>query len=75
MKKIGEAQKVTAPNAWGRDSTAIHTTYEIEEQDVGRMKANYLGYNRPGLMIRRSDIGKQIIVMTDGTGWTCWSWK
>lgn len=39
------------------------------------MKANYLGYNRPGLMIRRSDIGKQIIVMTDGTGWTCWSWK
>lgn len=75
MKMIGEAQKVTAPNAWGRDSTAIHATYEIEEQDVGRTLANYLGYNKPGVLLKRSDIGRQIITMTDGTSWNCWSWK
>lgn len=75
MKQIGEPKVVTAPNAWGRDSTVKHTTYEIEQADVGRHRDHYLGYCRPGHTFGRSDVGRQIVVMTDGTAWNCWSWK
>lgn len=75
MKMIGEPRTVTAPNGWGHDSTAVHTTYEIEQGDVGTTLANYLGHGKPGVTIKLADVGRQVVKMTDGTAWNCWSWK
>lgn len=73
MKAIGESYKVTAANAWGRNSTATHQKFEITEEDVGTTHSSYLGYGRNSYTFTRADVGRIIIVMTDGTGWTCWS--
>ena len=75
MKQIGEPRTVRANNAWGKPTTTRHTTYEVENSDVGRFKDHYLGHNHLSYKFRLSDVGRQMIVMTDGTGWTCWSWK
>lgn len=73
MKQIGEPRKVTAPNALGKNSTCWHTTYEIEASDVNVVRENYLGFRHRSLKLTHEDVGRTIIVMTDGTGWTCWS--
>lgn len=75
MKQIGETRKVTAPNALGQYSTCWHTTYEIEASDANVVRENYLGFRHRSLKFTRGDVGRSIIVMTDGTGWTCWSFK
>ena len=73
MKAIGEKYQVTAANGLGHDSTATHQKFEITEADVGHTRDNYLGYRHKYYKFTRADIGREIIVMTDGTGWTCWS--
>lgn len=75
MIQIGPAKEVVAPDAHGRDSRCIHTPFEIEEEDIGHIKPNYLGHGRPGVKLSRQHVGKQIVVYSDGTGWNCWSFN
>lgn len=70
MKQIGPTKKVTAANAWGRDSTCTHTPYRVEVCDVTRVRENYRGHRRDHHQFRWSDVGREIDVMADGTGWT-----
>lgn len=72
VKKRDEGRRVTAANALGKYTTCIHTHYEIELEDVGKVRDHYLGYKHKSLQLTRRDVGRTINVMTDGSGWTCW---
>lgn len=71
MKLIGETETVTAPNAWGRNITATHTHYEVEQDDIGRARQHYLGYNNASYIFKPSDLGKTIDNM-HYEGFTSW---
>lgn len=72
MKPTGYSESVTATNGLGHDSTARHTHFEVEQRDVGVTRNNYGGYHHSSYTFKRSDVGRVIDVMTDGTAWTCW---
>ena len=74
MKRIGKSEAVTAANGLGHDSTAIHSDWQVEESDVGRQRENYGGYRHAVYEFKRSDVGRVIDVMTDGSQWNCWTW-
>lgn len=75
MKAITEKQGRTAADAWGRDQYVYYQDFEIEEVDVGLTRHHYQGMNYASVQFRRSHVGQIITVMTDGKGWTCWSFK
>lgn len=73
MRRIGKSGSVTALNGLGHNSTCTHTDWQVEPQDVGQTRDNYLGFRHRTYMFTRQDVGKVIDVMTDGSSWTCWS--
>lgn len=73
MKKLDEPHNVTARNAWGGYNTVKHQHFQVEECDIGRNRENYLGYRHRDYVLQRSDVGRTINTMWDGTGWCCWS--
>jgi hypothetical protein len=75
MKQLTEYVRVNATNAWGRPSTHMEAVFEIEASDVGVTRDHYLGHNHRSVVFSYGDVGRQIVNMRDGTGWTCWSFK
>jgi hypothetical protein len=72
VKQIGEPKTTTARNGLGHDATSTRTNYVIEKSDVGMTRENYRGKGHSQYTFEGSDVGKEIAVYTDGTGWTCW---
>lgn len=46
--------------------------YEIEPNDVGLQRENYLGHRHRTYMFLSSDVSRHIEV-TSAPNWTCWS--
>lgn len=72
MKARTEKKSRTAANAWGRDDTVDVQVFEVELEDVGRVREHYLGMNHRSHAFRMMDVGQQIEVMT-APGYTSWS--
>jgi hypothetical protein len=75
MKPLTEKVWRVASNAWGRPSGAFHQDFEIEASDVGYNKPHMGGFNHNWHVFTQADVGRKINQMTDGTGWTCWSFS
>ncbi len=75
MKRLTMPETRRGANAWGQASVSIHTLYEIEQIDVGETRPNYRGFEHSSHTFTIRDVGRQIDVRTDGTGWTCWSFE
>ncbi|KVH05324.1 hypothetical protein WS84_27705 [Burkholderia anthina] len=75
MKKLNEPMRIVASNAWGRDTAALHQEFEVEVCDIGILLPHYLGHNHRGYVFGLADVGRVIVNMTDGTGWSCWAFK
>lgn len=63
----------TCDDAWGARTWRYEQLFEIEEKDVGTDRPNYLGHKHRTQTFTRSDVGRQIQVLTDNSDWTCWS--
>lgn len=72
MKKLNEPRKVTLPDAWGRDSTTMRQNFEVEPEDAGRTKPNFLGYRYRDYTFTRNDVGRSIEVIT-AIDYECWA--
>lgn len=46
--------------------------WEVEEEDVGTVKENYLGYKHTGFKFGRGDVGKRIIIRSQKPAYECW---
>jgi hypothetical protein len=75
MRKLTEPTRVVARNAWGGYSTTFHQEFEVEADDAGATRLHYLGHNHRSYAFTRADAGRVIVQMTDGKGWSCWSFK
>jgi hypothetical protein len=74
MHAITNKKKFVRPDAWGRDHEVYEQTFVVEESDIGRSVPHHLGYNRAAVVMTQRDVGRTRVVLTDDTGWTCWSW-
>lgn len=75
MKKRNEPMRIVARNAWGRDAAALHQEFEVEVCDIGKTRPHYHGHNHRSYVFALADVGRVIVNMTDGTGWSCWAFK
>lgn len=73
MKTLTKKESKNVKNAWGGYADVYYQNFEIEQSDVGQVKPNYLGYRHKDYKITGNDVGKTVCVMSDGTGWNCWS--
>ena len=73
MKPITEPVTKNDRNAWGGYSAVTHQQFEIEECDVGKVRPDYLGQGHMSVQLTKDSVGAVIEVLTDGKGWTCWS--
>lgn len=72
MKPIGSSYEFNASNAWGRDVRTVRREYEIEVDDVGVTRDNYLGYRHASYRFTHMDLHRKIVVAWDERGWQCW---
>lgn len=72
MKKITEKVAHQASNAWGRDQRFESQEFVVEKSDVGHLRPHFGGFNHATHQMRQSDVGRIVIVYTDGSGWTNW---
>lgn len=73
MKPITERTHQHRTSAVGRDQDVFVQRFEVEASDVGHERQHYLGFNHRHHLMGKADVGRQIEVLSDGKGWTCWS--
>lgn len=73
MKALDQPTLHEGTNGWGGTSRSYHQTFEVEASDVGATRENYRGFGHSSHKFTRTDVGKTIDVLTDGTGWMCWT--
>ncbi len=71
MKQLTEKVVSNTRNAWGGYANVAHQEFEVEANDIGQVKENYLGYRHKSYKFAPSDLGRIIDVMSDGTTWSC----
>jgi hypothetical protein len=47
----------------------------VEEEDVGRGRPHYCGYQQPGYVFTKADVGRHIISSQQGPEYKCWWFK
>lgn len=57
----------------GQERNITVTVLEVEEGDVGSSRSDYLGYQHQIMKFGRGDVARRIEVLSDSTGWTCWT--
>jgi hypothetical protein len=75
MKPITEIERNHGQDAWGRDRRSYSQKFEIEAADINKTREHMLGFNYKSYQFRSTNVGKIIIVLTDHTNWTCWSFN
>lgn len=75
MKALTEPYQVPTYDLFGNDRLQTRQRFVVEECDAGRHRDHYLGYEHSTQTFRRSDIGRELMVLRDSSpAWTCWYW-
>jgi hypothetical protein len=64
-----------ATNCGGPDQSFWEQLLEVEAEDVGRSRPDYLGHRRPGHVFTENDVGRHIISSQQGSEYKCWWFK
>lgn len=73
MKPITLPARVRkATNCDGPEQWFIDQDFEVEAEDVGKVRDHYLGYRHKSYTVRRDDVGRHLRVTTQGE-YRCWS--
>ena len=76
MKHLTAPKAVSrSTNCGGPEQPFWEQTLEVEAEDVGRSRPDYLGYGRPGYFFTKADVGRHIISSQQGPEYKCWWFK
>jgi hypothetical protein len=74
MRPITEPVKLRKQtNCNGPEEVFTEQDFEVEASDVGRTRANYLGYRHATYQFASRDVGRQFRNTSQPSGYTCWS--
>jgi len=73
MKPLTGKEPISRRNALGHYRTLDSQRFEIEPSDINTVRANYLGFQYKTHRFKSDDVGRQLEVLSNGNGWTCWT--